>query len=141
MFEQVDINHVAIDECRNGATCRRLWRDMAYTGTACAAGESPICNECHLFAKAHTHNIGSGSQHFLHARPTTGPFIANDNDITGLYLAIENARAGLLLRIEDACGTIMPHHGKGHSGNLDDRATGSEVAKEDGKPPTLTVRF
>src|SRR5258706_14466803 len=141
MLEQVDINHVAIDECRNRTSCCCLWRDMAYTGTACATRETPIGNECHLFAKAHTHNISGGSQHFLHARPTARPFIANDNDITGLYLAIENAREGLLLRIEDACGAIMAHHGRGHSGNLDDRAIGSEVAKEDGKPSTLTVRF
>src|SRR6266446_1596064 len=141
MLEQVDINHVTIDECRDGASCCRFWRDVPYTGAARAARESPIGNECHLFAKTHAHNIGSGSQHFLHARPTTRPFIANDDHITGLYLAIENTRASLLLRIEDACGTTMPHHGKGHSGNFDDRAIGSEIAKEDGKPSTLTVRF
>src|SRR6266699_2317562 len=141
MLEQVDIDHIAIGECRNRTSCCRLWRDMAYTGTACAARESPIGNECHLFTKAHAHNIGSGSQHFLHPWPTTRPLVANNDHITGLYRAIENARASFLLRIKDACGTTMPHHGKGHSGNFDDRAIGSEVAKEDGKPSTLTVRF
>lgn len=102
MLDQVDGDQVAIDEGGDGATCRRFGRDVADAGAACAAGEAAIGDERDLLTEAHTHDIGGGGQHLLHAGTAAWPLVANDHHIALFDMPVENARARLLLRIVDA---------------------------------------
>ena len=74
---------------------------MANTGSVRGSGKTAVRNKRHFRAKALPHNIGSGSQHFLHAGAALGSFIAYDNHIAGLHLPGKDAFAGLFLRLDE----------------------------------------
>ena len=61
---------------------------MTDASSARTAGETSISYQGNFISKAHTHNIGSRRQHFLHTWSTTGTFVANDDDIAILYLSV-----------------------------------------------------
>src|SRR5713226_8371763 len=113
---------------------------MADTGTACRAGETPVSDQRYLVSQSHAHDIGRGSQHLLHARPSPWPFVANHHDITRLDLSIQNTGAGLFLRIVDTCRTCVPMHASNNGTHLHYCPIGSEIAEKYRKTSALAIR-
>src|SRR6266536_540191 len=94
IFDQVNIDHIPIDECCNRAACRCFWRNMADTCSTRATRETSIGDQRNFLTKTHTYNVGCRCQHLLHTWATSRTFIANYNNIACLYLSIQNTRAG-----------------------------------------------
>src|SRR5699024_5921218 len=78
-------------------------------------------------------------QHLLHTRAALGAFVADDHHITGCDLLVEDAFDGGLLGLEH-----LGRAGEGpqlflHTGGLDDRTVGGQVAEQHGQAAVLGV--
>src|SRR5579884_1576921 len=113
---------------------------MTNTGSSRATGETTIGNQGHLFTESHTHDIGGGSKHLLHAGAATWAFVANDHHVALLHLPIEDARAGLFLRIVDTSRPNMAHHRGRNRADFDHRTIRGKVAEEYSQAAAFAMR-
>src|SRR5262245_34644838 len=101
---------------------------MADTEAARAAGEAAIGDQRHLLADAQAIERGRRRQHFAHAWPALGTFVADDDHIALLELALHHGVERCLLRIEAARRAAEDQ--ALHAGHLHDGTIGREIAFE-----------
>ena len=102
--------------------------NMADTEPACRAGKAPVGNQGHFFAHALARKGRSGRQHFTHARPASGAFVADDNDLALFIGSFLNRFKSVFFAFKHVCGAGELDLIRGHSGDLDDGTQGREIA-------------
>ena len=109
---------------------------MADHKTMTAAGEAAIGDQRHLIAQATPHDGRGGGEHFTHARPTAGAFIANHYHVARHHCAVVNPLLGFFFGTEHPCraGKV----GAFLAGDLGHRAVRRQVAIENAQ---VTFRF
>src|SRR5262245_30242733 len=78
----IDADDITIANQRDRAAIGGFGADMTDAEAACRAREASIGDECDLVAHTLTIKGGGGRQHFPHARPTLGTFVADDENLT-----------------------------------------------------------
>ena len=78
-------------------------------------------------------------EHLLHPRPAHRPLVADDHHVAGLDLPLPHPGEGLVLGVEDPGGPAVG--GLVVAGQLDDAASGGEVAAQDGDPAVGSDRL
>ena len=102
----VDSNRVSIFDESDRATFRGFRRNVADREPRGSTAESPIGDQRADGAELLRLDVGGRVEHFLHARPALGAFVADQDDVAWFDLTAEYRVAGALLGVENARGSL-----------------------------------
>src|SRR3954451_24203023 len=125
----VDGDDVALVECRQGSSARRLGRDVPDHEPVRGAREAAVGDQRDVLAGALADDRRSDVQHLAHAGPAGRALVADHDDVALVERARLDRREAVLLGIEHARGTAVQRPFM--AGELDHAALGCEVAVED----------